>query len=207
MFRDLELNDKIDVLEKCISDINQYREFLCHDAIKPLYIYDSEKNAIYHTLTYKLSNVKYTEIKTKDKAYNASILFPKNLTGLTRKFCNNEWSFVKGKEERDICEEYEVIYRAFANRNSIDYNIYGYISVIDSKMRIRKESKNIKSRQDDNIDKRTLTRGLSLYSNEKNELKLIAKKIGIYDDTLHTKERLGREIEDYIIRSGQYSFI
>lgn len=150
-----------------------------------LYMPSGEK--FYHILYYR----------ELEKSYSVSSLVPSSLSGRMRVFQDASWSFVSRNKEAELMKEFKDSYERFMSSNNM-YPIFGYISITDQKMRIRKSSLQYS-------DKRRISRGIVLSSLKVEELYNIATSLGLRGKS--SKKESLESITKHIIDEGFFHYI
>ena len=142
--------------------------------------------------------------KNIESAYTTSKKMPRKPYGKTRIYVN-EWKYVDGKEEQKYLEYYEKLHNDFiGNFLRMIYlrnkeNIYGIISTIDGKMRIR-QLNDINETKKDN---RHMKRGKNISSLKISELLNIIQQLGIFGVYSLRKDMI-QKIDEFLIEKELY---
>ena len=197
-FRYLPVWNKISYLEKTIENIIENINddtYACVEKAKILSNLFAVIDGIpCHLLWYK--NI--------ESAYTTSKKMPRKPYGKTRIYVN-EWKYVDGKEEQKYLEYYEKLHNDFiGNFLRMIYlrnkeNIYGIISTIDGKMRIR-QLNDINETKKDN---RHMKRGKNISSLKISELLNIIQQLGILGVYSLRKDMI-QKIDEFLIEKELY---
>jgi hypothetical protein len=190
IFESLRAQDvpsKISVFEKeCLSP-RPNKDIL--DFFSNLFFYEKSKNRIYHIICYR----------EKENAYTAVLPVPKKLNMKTRVLKAGKWEYLSDLQEEELIME--KIRRSMEHRMEKidDHELFGIISVIDNRMRLR--TKECRDFERAKVDRRHVKKGKSLSSMTKSELEHIRMRLFQNPKKLKVKEMIN-DIEAYLISNG-----
>jgi hypothetical protein len=180
------LESRILYLEKLWSNNQMVDQ--CYDSL-----FIVHEGCTYHLMQYN----------TNQKAYNASVIVPRDLKRLTRKFDQNQWTYIENKEEEKLvfksfeCKRLELI----EQHKLLPF--YGYISIIDKKIKYRAPQK------EDIVDRRKITRGISLDSLIKKDILDILKQCDLIESITDSdsKQVMISKLTEYMYANNYYCYI
>lgn len=189
------ITDNISEDYKSLPDIKSRILFLEKQELLDIYelLFVIDNNTKYHIMEYSNS----------DNAYKASVTVPSTPSGLTKKFVNSRWEYVKNKqEELKVFRLFEIKRKQMFFENA-HHNFHGYISIIDNEIRYKNPT------SIEREDKRKITRGISLKSMTKDKLLILCMNCGIYNYQLAelSKTNIVDKIKKYMYETNSYHYI
>jgi hypothetical protein len=148
------------------------------------YLYGEVGGSVYHVMLYRRSS----------SSYNAVVPFSKSPRGKTRILENGTWKFVENKTEEIKVLSY--ISGKYKERIRSLEEMFGIISVVDNRMRIRR------GREED--DRRRTLKGRDLISMRKDELISICNTLSIGVDYEDKSSTIAKKIELYFLDKDKY---
>ena len=191
--RSLDVPSKISVFEKACLSPRPSQEIL--EFFSNLFLCEAPEGYIYHIICYR----------EKESAYTATLPIPKKLSMKTRVLRSDKWEYISDRQEEELIMkkiENQIKHRMEKVRA---YELYGIISIIDNKMRLKTKDHNDSDRNQ--MDRRCMKRGESLSSMTKSDLELIrAGVLGKTQKKLKAKDIISN-IEGHLISNGLYTIL